>query len=57
MLPTTGPYGHRGNMTTLSEVIAAHGGAARASRDAWKALDTQAQSEIIAWLKTFVIAP
>lgn len=52
---STGPYGHRGNMTTLAEVIAAHGGQARAARDAWTDLDDQQKGEIIAWLKTLVI--
>jgi len=54
---STAPYGHRGDFTTLAGVIAAHGGAARASRDAWLALDTDAQGDVIAFLKTLVIAP
>lgn len=54
---STAPYGHRGNLTTLREVINAHGGDARGSRDAWKALSEQQQNELIAWLKTLVIAP
>lgn len=54
---STAPYGHRGNLTTLREVISAHGGEARASRDAWKALQEQEQNELIAWLKTLVIEP
>ena len=54
---STDPYGHRGNLTTLSEVIDAHGGAARASRDQWQALDSHEKSELIAWLKTLVINP
>jgi len=54
---STAPYGHRGNLTTLREVIDAHGGAARGSRDAWKNLPKQQQNELIAWLKTLVIKP
>lgn len=54
---STAPYGHRGDMTTLTEVIDAHGGSARASRDAWQALDDQQRSEVIAWLKTLLIEP
>ncbi len=54
---STAPYGHRGNLTTLREVIDAHGGDARTSRDAWKALEVQQQNELIAWLKTLLIEP
>ncbi len=54
---STAPYGHRGDMTTLAEVINAHGGAARSSRDAWKALHDSQQGELIAWLKTLLIVP
>ena len=54
---STAPYGHRGDLTTLAEVIEAHGGAARASRDAWLALEADERGEIIAFLRTLVIAP
>ena len=54
---STAPYGHRGDMTTLREAINAHGGAARPSRDAWKALDEASQTDLIAWLKTLVMTP
>jgi len=54
---STGPYGHRGDMTTLAEIIDAHGGEARAARDAWGVLDAAARDEIIAFLKTLVIDP
>ena len=53
----TAPYGHRGDMTTLSQVIDAHGGQARNSRDAWDALDNEQRSSIIAFLKTLDISP
>jgi len=54
---STAPYGHRGDLTTLNEVIEAHGGDARQSRDAWTKLDEAAKSDITAFLKTLVIAP
>ncbi len=52
---STAPYGHRGDMTLLSEVIEAHGGEARQSRDAYLALDAGTRETIIAYLKTLVI--
>lgn len=54
---STAPYGHRGNLTTLNEVIEAHGGDARQSRDAWVQLDETAKSDITAFLKTLVLSP
>jgi cytochrome c peroxidase len=54
---STAPYGHRGDLTTLNEVIIAHGGDARDSRDAWRDLDENAKSDINAFLKTLVIEP
>lgn len=54
---STGPYGHRGDMTTLSEVIDAHGGQARPSRDSWQSLSMEQRSNVIAFLKTLFIDP
>lgn len=54
---STAPYGHRGDLTTLGEVIAVHGGSARESRDAWLKLDDASKDDIIAFLKTLVIEP
>ena len=54
---STAPYGHRNDITTLHEVIAAHGGAARAARDAYLAQSADNQSDLIAFLKTLVIEP
>jgi hypothetical protein len=54
---STAPYGHRGDMTTLAEVIAAHGGAARESRDAYLLLSESKRSDINAFLKSLVIRP
>lgn len=56
-IASTAPYGHRGDITTLREVIEAHGGDARKSRDAWIDLSSAHQTDIIAWLKTLVIQP
>jgi hypothetical protein len=53
----TAPYGHRGDMTTLDEVIRAHGGEARDSRDAYIAASADDRSALIAYLKTLVIEP
>lgn len=54
---STAPYGHRGDITTLAQVIDAHGGQARNSRDAWHNLTPSEQSSMIAFLKTLVIEP
>lgn len=56
-IASTAPYGHRGDLTTLSEVIAGHGGGARASRESWLALQASAQDDVIAYLKSLVIKP
>lgn len=54
---STAPYGHRGDQVSLSDIIAAHGGAARAARDAWLATDLKAREDLIAFLKTLRISP
>ncbi|WP_136656565.1 di-heme oxidoredictase family protein [Nitratireductor sp. XY-223] len=56
-IASTAPYGHRGDFTTLDEVIRAHGGAGRDSRDRYVALDDTDRAALIAFLKTLVIAP
>ena len=53
----TGPYGHRGDLTTMTEAIHFHGGEARASRDAFFALPADDQAAIIEFLKTLQILP
>jgi cytochrome c peroxidase len=52
---STAPYGHRNDMTTLDEVIRAHGGAGREARDAYVSANAEAQSQIIAFLKSLVL--
>lgn len=52
---STAPYGHRGDLTTLDEIIRAHGGEGRESRDNYLALIDGDRSAIIAFLKTLVI--
>jgi len=54
---STAPYGHRNDFTTLNEVILAHGGEARQSRDKYGEASDQQRSSIIAFLKTLVIQP
>ncbi len=52
---STAPYGHRNDYVALHDIILAHGGAAKASRDAYAAADEPAQLDVIAFLKTLVI--
>lgn len=54
---STAPYGHRNDITTLNEVILAHAGDARASRDAYAQATEEDRSSIIAFLKTLEIEP
>ena len=49
------PYGHRGDLTTITEAIMAHGGEARDSRLAFEALSASQQAEIIEFLKSLQI--
>ncbi|MGF1640447.1 MAG: di-heme oxidoredictase family protein [Rhodospirillales bacterium] len=51
------PYGHRGDLTTIAEAILAHGGASRASRDAFVALGDDEQRKIVAFLKSLKADP
>ncbi|MBI2717599.1 MAG: hypothetical protein HY245_08600 [Rhizobiales bacterium] len=53
---STAPYGHRGDFSTLDGVIRAHGGEGRQARDAYVQADDTTRSNIIAFLKTLVIA-
>jgi len=51
----TAPYGHRNDITTIDEVIRAHGGDARSARDAYVSAQPEQQSSIIAFLKSLII--
>ncbi len=51
------PYGHRGDLTTLTEAILAHGGEARASRDAFAALSKEKRGDVVEFLKSLQILP
>jgi len=48
----TAPYGHRGDFSTLHEVISAHGGDGRESRDRYQALTETDRQSLMAFLKT-----
>lgn len=50
------PYGHRGDLTTLTEAIFFHGGAARAERDAFLALPQSRRDELIEFLKSMQVS-
>jgi len=54
---STAPYGHRNDFTTLDEIIRAHGGEAKSSRELYEASSAEDRSSIIAFLKTLVINP
>jgi hypothetical protein len=51
------PYGHRGDLTTLTEAIHFHGGAGRSERDAFFALSSGEQADIIEFLKRLQATP
>jgi hypothetical protein len=51
----SGPYGHRGDLTTLTEAIWFHGGDARESRDTFFNLPAENQAQIIEYLKSRVV--
>ncbi len=52
---STAPYGHNGAFRMLDEIVAAHGGDARFSRDAYLALDKDARDGVVAFLRSLVI--
>lgn len=53
----SGPYGHRGDLTTLTQAILVHGGEARSSRDAFVELPTEDKAAIVTFLKTLQVLP
>jgi Di-haem oxidoreductase, putative peroxidase len=53
----TAPYGHRGDLTTITEAILHHAGEARAHRERFAALSKDQQSEIVEFLKQLQVLP
>lgn len=53
----TAPYGHRGDLTTITEAILHHAGEARASRMAFARLSREGQGDIIEFLKSLQVLP
>ena len=53
----TDPYGHRGDLTTITEAIRFHGGDARDSRDAFEALSSRETDALIEFLKSHQVLP
>src|SRR6266540_651119 len=53
----TAPYGHRGDLTTITEAILHHAGEARAQRERFAALPKELQSEIVEFLKQLQVLP
>ncbi len=51
------PYGHRGDLTTITEAILAHGGEGRKARDKFAALSAEDQAEVVEFLKTLQVLP
>lgn len=51
------PYGHRGDLTTLTEAIDHHHGEAKATRDVFFSLGPDRQAQIIEFLKTLQVLP
>ena len=52
---STAPYGHNGAFRMLDEIIAAHGGDARFSRDQYLALDPDKRDAVVAFLRALAI--
>jgi Di-haem oxidoreductase, putative peroxidase len=53
----TAPYGHRGDLTTITEAILHHAGAARPHRERFAALSQDEQDEIVEFLKQLQVLP
>ena len=52
---STAPYGHRGDVRMLEEIVAAHGGDARFARDGYLGLPKAERDTVIAFLRSLVI--
>ena len=53
----TAPYGHRGDLTTITEAILHHAGEARPQRERFVALPKELQNEIVEFLKQLRVLP
>jgi hypothetical protein len=51
------PYGHRGDLSTITEAILVHGGEGRQSRDAFVALPNEDAAAIVKFLKVLQVLP
>jgi len=51
------PYGHRGDLTTITEAVMHHAGEARPQRERFGSLSKDQQSEIIEFLKQLQVLP
>ncbi|MGH9761779.1 MAG: di-heme oxidoredictase family protein, partial [Blastocatellia bacterium] len=51
------PYGHRGDLTTITEAILHHAGEARRQRERFAALSQTGQSQIIEFMKQLQVLP
>lgn len=54
---STAPYGHRGDLTTLTEAIWAHGGDAAVSRQNFETLPAGDRDAVIEFLKSLQVRP
>ncbi len=53
----TAPYGHRGDLTTISEAILHHAGEARMQRNRFASMTKAEQNEIVEFLKQLQVLP
>ena len=53
----TAPYGHRGDLTTITEAIMHHAGEARPQREKFATLSANQQAEIVEFLKQLQVLP
>jgi len=53
----TAPYGHRGDLTTITEAILHHAGEARPQRERFATLSKESQNEIVEFLKQLQVLP
>ncbi len=53
----TAPYGHRGDLTTITEAILHHAGEARPQRERFAALSKEEQNNLVEFLKQLQVLP